>query len=69
MGFSELLFVVREGDGSVQVCAEITMGGIPATLDMISISVSANLGNSSGNIDICRTILVLCIYLCAPCIY
>lgn len=50
VGFSELLYVVREGDGSVQVCAELTTGGIPATLDMVSVSVSANLGNSSGNL-------------------
>ena len=50
VGFSQPLFVVREGDGSVQVCAELTMGGIPTTLDMVSVTVSANLGNSSGNL-------------------
>ena len=58
VAFSQLLFVVREGDGSVQVCAEITMGGIPATSDMVSVSVSANLGNSSGNLVICRAIYI-----------
>ena len=51
------------------MCAEITMGGIPATLDMISVSVSANLGNSSGNLEICRTIYIGPDYSYAPYMY
>ena len=48
IGFSQLLFAFSEGDGSVQVCTELTSGEIPVTLGTVSLSVMANLGNSSG---------------------
>ena len=49
IGFSQLLFAFTEGDGSVRVCAEVMSGGIPVELGLVSLSVTANLANSSGN--------------------
>ena len=48
IGFRQLLFSFSEGDGSVQVCAELISGEIPVALGMVSLSVMANLRNSSG---------------------
>ena len=49
IGFSQLLSTFSEGDGSVRVCAELTSGEIPVELGVVSLSVTANLANSSGN--------------------
>ena len=49
IGFSQLLFTFHEGDGSVQVCAELMSGDIPVKLGVVSLSVMANLAKSSGN--------------------
>ena len=49
IGFSQLLYTISEGDGSVRVCAELMSGEIPVKLGVVSISVMANLAKSSGN--------------------
>ena len=48
IGFSQLLFTSSEGDGSVPVCTELKSGEINVTLGTVSLSVMANLGNSTG---------------------
>ena len=51
IGFSQPLYMSGEGDGSVQVCAELISGNIPVSLGMVSLSVMADLGSSSGKLE------------------